>query len=89
MLVASGDQQDKELYEYLCLSSPTASTTLVLAVAVITTCEGKLVIVMDIGRAFLNAYITSTGINVHMRLNRALTDMIVQIDPKHAQFVKD
>jgi hypothetical protein len=44
---------------------------------------------MDIGGAFLNADITSTGIKVHMRLNRVLTDMLVQIDPKHARYVED
>ena len=66
-----------KLYEDLCLSSPTASTTSVLAVAVIATCEGRLVTVMDIGGAFLDADITSTGIKVHMRLNRVLTDMLV------------
>jgi hypothetical protein len=88
-LVAGGDQQDKELYEDLCLSSPTASTTSVLAVAAIAACESRLVTVMDIGGAFLNADITSTGIKVHMRLNQVLTDMLVQIDPKHARFVED
>ena len=44
---------------------------------------------MDIGGAFLNADITSTGIKVHMRLNRVLTDMLVLIDPKHACFVEE
>ena len=48
-LVAGGDKQDKELYEDLCLSSPTAFTTSVLAVAAIAACEGRLVTVMDIG----------------------------------------
>ena len=88
-LVAGGDQQDKGLYDDLCLSSPTASTTSVLAIAAIAACEGRLVTVMDIKGAFLNADITSTGIKVHMRLNRVLTDMLVQIDPKHARYVED
>ena len=44
---------------------------------------------MDIGGAFLNADIASTCIKVHMRLNRVHTDMLVQIDPKHARFVED
>ena len=50
-LVAGGDQHDKELYEYLCLSSPTASITSVLAVTAIAACEGKLVAV-TIGERF-------------------------------------
>ena len=86
--VAGGDQQDRGLYEDLCLSSPTASTTSVLTVATIAACEGRSVAIMDIGGAFLNADITSTGIKVHMRLNRVLTHMLVQIDPKHAQCVE-
>ena len=76
-----GGEQDKKLYEDICLSSPTASTSSVLAVAAIAACEGRLVTVMDIGGAFLSAYITSTCIKVHMRLNRVLTDILVQIDP--------
>ena len=84
-LVAGGDQQDKGLYEDLCLSSPTASTTSVLAIAAIAACEGRSVTVMDIGGAFLNADITSTGIKVHMRLNRVLTDLLVKIYPDHAR----
>ncbi len=86
-LIPGGDQQHKEPFEDLCLSSPTASTTSVLAVAAIADCEGRLVTVMDIGGAFFNADITSTGIKVHMRLIRVLTDMLIQIDPKHARFV--
>jgi hypothetical protein len=85
-LVVVGDQQNRKLYEDLCLSSPTASTTSVLAVAAIAACEGKFVTVMDILGAFLNADISSKGIMVHMRLNRVLADMFVQIDPKHARY---
>ena len=44
---------------------------------------------MDIRDAFLNADITSTGIKVHTRPNRVLTDMLVQINPKHARCVED
>jgi hypothetical protein len=37
-LVASGDQKDKKIYENICLSSQTASTTS-LAIAAIVACE--------------------------------------------------
>jgi hypothetical protein len=50
--VAGVDQQDKELNDDLCLVSPTASTTSVLAVTVIAACEGRSVSVMDIGGSF-------------------------------------
>jgi hypothetical protein len=42
---------------------------------------------MNIGGAFLNSDIISTCIKVHMRLNQVLTDIIVQINPKHARYV--
>ena len=44
--------------------------------------------VMDIGGAFLNADITSTGIKVHMRLSKMLTAMLVLICPEHSKFVE-
>ena len=43
---------------------------------------------MDIGGAFLNADITSTGIKVHIRLNKMLTAMLVLIYPEHLKFVE-
>jgi hypothetical protein len=56
-LVAGGDMQDKTLYDNL--SSPTASTTHVLSVAAIAACEGRKVMVIDIGGAFLHAKLSS------------------------------
>ena len=85
-LVAGGDQQDKELYDNL--SSPTASTTSVMAIAAITARERRSIMVMDIGGAFLNADITSTSIKVHMRLSKMLTAMLVIICPEHSKFVE-
>ena len=49
-LVAGGDMQDKSLYEEL--SSPTAATSSVLAVAAIAAKEGRRVVTIDIGGAF-------------------------------------
>jgi hypothetical protein len=86
-LVAGGDQQEKELYDNL--SSPTGSTTSVLSVVAIVAGEGRSVTVMDIGGAFLNADITGAGIKVHMRLNRVLTSILVQIDPDYVRLVED
>jgi hypothetical protein len=51
-LVADGDQQDKGLSEHLCLSSPIASTTLVLAIAAIAACEERSIAVIYIGVRF-------------------------------------
>ena len=83
-LVAGGDMQDKSLYENL--SSPTASTTSVLTVAAIAASEGRHVITIDIGGAFLNADMAPTGIKVHMRLDRVMTSLLQQIDPGYKEF---
>jgi hypothetical protein len=85
-LVAGGDQQDKGLYENL--SSPTAATSSVLTVMAIAASEGRNVITIDIGGAFLNADIAPTGIQVHMRLDRDMTQMLMQIDPTYQQYVE-
>jgi hypothetical protein len=86
-LVAGGDRQDKELYDNL--TSPTASAASLLAVTSIAAREGRLVLVVDIGGAFLNVDITSTGVKLHMRSDRVLTDMLVLVSPKHSQFVEE
>lgn len=85
-LVAGGDQQDKRIYENL--SSPTAATTSVLTVAAIAAAEERHVIVIDIGGAFLNADMAPTGIKVHMRLDRIMTAMLLQIDESYREFVE-
>jgi len=84
-LVAGGDQQDKSLYDNL--SSPTAATTSVLIVAAIAASEARHVHVMDIGGAFLNAAISPTGVAVHMRLDRIMTDMLTDIDSSYLKHV--
>ncbi len=76
-LVAGGDQQDKELYGNL--SSRAASIAASIAAR-----EGRSIMVLDIGGAFLNADITGTGIRVHMRLSKVLTSMLVLLCPGHS-----
>ena len=85
-LVAGGDTQDKSLYENL--SSPTAATTSVLTIAAIAAAEGREVVVIDIGGAFLNADMTPTGVVVHMRLDRIMSSMLIKIDPSYEQFLE-
>ena len=84
-LVAGGHQQDKSLYENL--SSPTAALTSVFTTATIAASEGRQHIVVDIGGAFLNADMAPTGIDVHMRLNKIMTDMLIDIDETNRKFV--
>ena len=85
-LVAGGDQQDKSIYENL--SSPTASTTSVMTVAAIAAAEHRHVTVVDIGGAFLNADMKPTGVLVHMRLDRIMTAMLLEIVPAYSAFVE-
>ena len=85
-LVAGGDMQDKSLYEEL--SSPTAATSSVLAVAAIAAKEGRRVVTIDIGGAFLNAKMPDTGIKVHMRLDSMMTELLLKIDPSYAVFLE-
>ena len=95
-LVAGGAMQDKTLYENL--SSPTAATTSVLTVAAIAAAEGREVVIIDIGRAFLNADMSPTGVLVHMRLNRMMSvhmrldrmmsAILINIDPTYKQYIE-
>ena len=86
-LVAGGDQQDKELYENL--SSPTAATSSVMVVAAIAAAERRQVMTIDVGGAFLNADITTTGITVHVRLDPVMTKLLVEIAPEYQHYVDD
>ena len=83
-LVAGGNQQDKGLYDDL--SSPTVATSSVLTIAAIAAAEGRKVIAIDIGGAFLNADMSPTGIDVHMRLDRVMSSMLIQLDPSYEKF---
>ena len=85
-LVAGGDQQDKELYEDL--SSPTAATASVMAVAAIAAAEGRRVMTIDIGGAFLHADMTS-GVTVHVRLDATMTAILVKMRPEYKKYVDD
>jgi Reverse transcriptase (RNA-dependent DNA polymerase) len=82
-LVAGGDMQEKKLYEDL--SSPTVSTSSVFTVAAIAAHERRHVVVVDIGIAFLNAKMPQ-GVPVHMRLDKTMSEYLVGINPKYAEF---
>jgi guanyl-specific ribonuclease Sa len=85
-LVAGGDQQDKELYE--SLSSPTVSTSSVLAVAAIAANQSRSAWTCDIEGAYLNAPMKPTGVLVFMRLDPMLTKILVGMYPEYAPFVQ-
>ena len=50
--------------------------------------EGRSAITIDIGGAFLNADIAPTGVKVHMRLDRMMTQLLIEIDASYKQFVE-
>ena len=43
-------------------------------------------IAIDIGCACLNTGLAPTGIEVHMRLNRVMTSMLMQLDPSYEKY---
>ena len=85
-LVAGGDQQDRNLYEDL--SAPTVGTSSVFTLLSVAAHQGRKVAVIDISGAFLNADMT-TGLSVHMRLDKKMTDMMIRLSPIYSEFVDD
>ena len=86
-LVAGGDQQDRTMYEDL--SAPTAATANVFAMAVLAARERRTVATVDIGGAYLNASMVESGVIVHMRLDKVMTEILVKINPKFTEFVTE
>jgi hypothetical protein len=82
-LVAGGDQQDKGMYDDL--SAPTVSTSSVFTVLSIAAHEGRKAAVVDIGGAILNAEM-KTGVPVHMRLDRTMSDLLVRLQPSYKKY---
>ena len=81
-----GRQQDREMYDDL--SAPTVSTSSVFSILAVAAHEGRHIAVTDIGGAFLHADMT-TGVNVYMRLDRVMTDMLVSAERKYKPYVDD
>ena len=57
-----------------------------LSIAAIAAKEGRKFIAIDIGGAFLNADMSPTGIDVHMRLDSVMSSMLIQLDPSYEKF---
>ena len=86
-LVAGGDQQDRTMYEDL--SAPTAATANVFAMAALAARERRTVATVDIGGAYLNASMVESGVIVHIGLDKVMTEILVKIDPKFAEFATE
>ena len=72
---------------YEDLSAPTAATANVFAMAALVARENRVVATVDIGGAYLNASMVESGVIVHMRLDRVMTEILVKIDPEFKEFV--
>ena len=83
-LVAGGDQQDRDMYDDL--SAPTVGTSSVFTLLSIAAYEGRCITVIDISGVFLNADMT-TGLTVHMRLDRNMTNMLIKLAPEYAEYM--
>ena len=82
-LVAEGDQQDRELYDDL--SAPTVATNSVFTLLSIAVYEKRKITVIDISGALLNADMT-TGLAVHMRLDRNMSNIMIRLAPHYSEF---
>ena len=83
-LVAGGNEQDRDLYDDL--SAPTVATSSVFALLSIAGHEARRITVIGISGEFLNADMT-TGLAVHMRLDRNMTSIMTRLSPRYSQFV--
>jgi hypothetical protein len=83
-LVAGGHMQDRSVYNTENISSPTVSTAAVFLVAAIAAREGRNVITMDIGGAYLHAKMEN---DVYMKLDKICTTILCDIDPSYEKFV--
>ena len=82
-LVAGGDQQDKTLYDDL--SAPTVGTSSVFTLLCIAAYEKRSITAIDISGAYLNADMT-TGLAVHMRLDKNMTNMMIKLAPEYSEY---
>jgi hypothetical protein len=78
--------QDKTIYGG-DMSSPTAALSSVFTIAAIAAHEGRKVKTLDRGGAYLNADMHKTGVEVHMRLDGRMVDLLCDLKPEYKQYV--
>jgi hypothetical protein len=84
-LVAMGNMQDKTAME-MDVSSPTVVITSIYTIAAIAAIEGRHVMTLDIGGAFLNALIPS-GEKILVRLDEVNSELLCQLRPEYRVFL--
>lgn len=57
-----------------------------LAIAAMTAAEKCKIIAIDIRSAIINVDTTPTEVEVHMKLNRVMTSMLMQFDPSYEKY---
>jgi hypothetical protein len=89
-LVVDGSRQDRSAYTDEETSSPTASTSAVLMVAQIAAAEGRSVVTLDIGSAYLNAAMPKTDPAkiILMRIDPLITSILTEMEPKMKHFTR-
>jgi len=83
-LVADGRMQDKSLYSDKI--SPTASIESIFTELTLAVMKGKYKAKVDIGGAYLNAYIED-GDHIFMELSQELTSVLIELFPSLSKYV--
>jgi hypothetical protein len=78
--VAGGNMQDRSVYTEGETSSPTVAITSAYMVMAIAAHEGRKVMTMDVGGAYLNADMKK---DVYMRVDAATAAVFVELDPSY------
>jgi hypothetical protein len=85
-LVAGGHQQDREMFRNIS-SSPTVSTSSVFIISAIATKEMRQVVTVDFPGAYLNADMPVGHDEVFIRLDKFLSQILIEIDPEFKKFI--
>ena len=85
-LVAGGHMQDRSSYMVEELASPTASLQSVFMTATLASLESRHIMTLDIGSAYLNAFMVK---DVFMVLDSEIADVLLQIYPDAQHFRQD
>lgn len=72
---------------YEDVSSPTATTTSVMTMAAVAAWEGRKVMTVDVGGAFLHADIKLAGGElVHVELDEIMARFLLELDPSYQRY---
>ena len=87
-LVGGGHRQDRELFPDHERSLPTVSTASIQTVLMIAAMEKRIVKVVDVKSAYLQAPMPKDKKDVHINLDKISADILYEIDPSFKRFQK-